>query len=172
MAKKSKSELPYPYPALLKYLRKRTITYTEESYPKTVSCCIRGELCTYDFIIAISEDDSIVRVRSVLPLRVPETHRSVVAEYLSRVNDGFYVGGFQYQFDEGNIGYTIGHIIPFGKIDRDILDWTITQCAAISDKYLPGLCQVMYAGTTPAEAIFFAEADDLACSESSTNQPE
>lgn len=146
-----------PFATILEHFRETGISFEEESDPKTASFRARGELAVYDVFLAVNRDDTVVRVRTLLPFLVPENLRLAAAEFLTRANDGLYVGGFQFQMDDGLAGFTIGHLIPTGEIDRETLQWMIDTSIALTERYLPAFTQVVFAGALPADAIFLTE---------------
>jgi|GEM_PF-2423341 len=99
----------------------------------------------------------IVNSRTVLfetrlPMNVPEKNREAVSSYLTRANFGLLVGGFQMDFSDGELKYTVA-----GCHDEDepLSDDVLLRLTYVGfnmfDNYMPGVFAIIYGNKDPAE---------------------
>ena len=87
------------------------------------------------------------------PVKVPETARSAVAEFITRVNYGLRIGNLEMDFDDGEVRYKSS--LDFGgeTLTAGLVKNTIYPAVQTMDLYLPVLMSVMYEGQSPVDAI-------------------
>jgi len=93
----------------------------------------------------------------LIPIRVREDLRLVIAEYLTRVNYGLRVGNFEMDFEDGELRYK--SVISF-KDERLTQNWirnAVLPAISTVDRYAPGFAKIIRGGKTAAEA--FAEVE-------------
>nr|WP_300129512.1 YbjN domain-containing protein [uncultured Butyricicoccus sp.] len=106
----------------------------------------------------VSLDITILNNRTVLflsrmPLSIPTEHRLAVCEYITRVNYGVILGGFEMDLDEGDVNYKI--VSALGReteIDREAFCRLLYLGNSMFDKYAPGILAILYGGMSAAEA--------------------
>lgn len=87
-----------------------------------------------------------------LPMNIPENKREAVSSYLTRANFGLLVGGFQMDFEDGEIKYSVS-----GCHDEDdaLSDDVLLRLTYVGfnmfDNYMPGVFGVVYGNKDPAE---------------------
>ncbi len=102
-------------------------------------------------------------IHSILPLNADEEERVKVGEFLLRANYGLKVGGFDFDFDDGEISYRVS--IYCG--DDDFVPPTYEQIAFVVfigmmmiERYGNALIKVMFGLVEPSDAIESVESDD------------
>lgn len=106
----------------------------------------------------VSLDITILNNRTVLflsrmPLSIPPEHRLAVCEYITRVNYGVILGGFEMDLDEGDVNYKI--VSALGReteIDREAFCRLLYLGNSMFDKYAPGILAILYGGMSATEA--------------------
>lgn len=99
----------------------------------------------------------------MIPLNAGEPERHKVAEFLLRANYGLKVGGFDFDFDDGEISYRIS--IYCGEEDftpptYEQIDFAVIIGLLMIEKYGDALVKVMFGLVEPEDAIESVEEDD------------
>ena len=93
----------------------------------------------------------------LIPIKVTESLRLVIAEYLTRVNYGLCVGNFEMDFEDGELHYK--SVISF-KNESLTQNWirnAIVPAINTVDKYSPGFARIIRSGKTATEAFMEIE---------------
>ena len=99
----------------------------------------------------------------MIPLKADEEERTKVAEYILRANYGLKVGGFDFDFDDGEISYRISlfcGLDEFNPPTYEQIEFAVVIGLMMIDKYANNLVKVMFGLVEPADAIADAEKDD------------
>ncbi|MCR5833948.1 MAG: YbjN domain-containing protein [Selenomonadaceae bacterium] len=99
-----------------------------------------------------------------IPVNAIEKTQKKIAEYLLRANYGNDIGGFDFNFDNGEISYRI----PIYCGEEDFKSPTYEQISraivvgmTMVKRYSDGLMNVMYGLTEPVDAVAEAEKDEV-----------
>ncbi len=90
-------------------------------------------------------------------IKVAFDRRVDAMEYITRANYGLNLGGFQMDFDDGDILFRTGLFIGEAEPTPALIDPLIQVAIRTYDRYYKGLMEVLYAGKSPAEAVQEAE---------------
>ncbi len=90
---------------------------------------------------------------AIAPLKVPETARPAVAEYITRANFGLRIGNFEMDYKDGEVRYKSSLDFEDEELTPSLIKHAIYPAVHTMDFYLPGLLAVMYGNKTPQEAI-------------------
>ena len=107
------------------------------------------------------KDKLIIKI--IIPLSAEESERSKVAEFLLRANYGLNVGGFDFDFDDGEISYRISIFCgrdEFTPPTYEQIDYAIILGLMMIEKYGNALVKVMFGLVEPEEAIEAIESND------------
>ena len=99
----------------------------------------------------------------IVPLKTGEDERAKVGEFLHRANYGLKVGGFDFDFNDGEISYRVAIYCgsdEFAPPGHEQIDAALTIGLMMIDKYGDGLVKVMFGLAEPEDAIDAADADD------------
>jgi hypothetical protein len=96
----------------------------------------------------------------VMPMRVPETLRLPIAEFLTRANYGLRIGNFEMDFEDGEVRYKSSVDFEGITLTPSLIRNTMYPAVQTMDRYLPGILSVIYGGRTPAEAIAAVEEQE------------
>ena len=103
-----------------------------------------------------------VILQMIVPLSAGEEERAKVGEYLLRANYGLRVGGFDFDFDDGEISYRVSIYLGdenFAPPTHEQLDFATSVGLAMIDRYGDGLVKVMFGLAEPEDAVDAAESD-------------
>jgi hypothetical protein len=90
---------------------------------------------------------------SVLDTNVPQNKRAAVAEFLTRANYGLFIGNFEMDYSDGEVRYKTSITVKGDRLTTALVKNLIYINVIMMDKYFPGIMSVVYAGTSPADAI-------------------
>ena len=99
----------------------------------------------------------------MLPLKASEEERSKVGEFLLRANYGLKVGGFDFDFNDGEISYRISIYCgeeEFAPPTYEQIDFAVIIGLMMLEKYGDALIKVMFGLVEPEDAIASAEEND------------
>lgn len=110
-------------------------------------------------VLFIASNDKLV-VKAMLPLKADEDERAKVGEFLMRANYGLKVGGFDYDYNDGEISYRVSLYCgkeEFAPPTYDQIDYLLLVSLAMVSKYGDALLKVMFGMAEPEDAINSAE---------------
>ena len=99
----------------------------------------------------------------LIPLSADEEERHKVGEFLLRANYGLRVGGFDFDFRDGEISYRVSIYCgddDFAPPTYEQIDFAVIIGLMMIEKYGNSLVKVMFGVLEPEDAINIAEADD------------
>jgi hypothetical protein len=149
-----------PFDALVAHFEENNIRFNTDSEKKSVAFFITGDCAVYNCHLQITHDDQLVQanVRYPVSARDPKM-RPLVAETLARANHGMALGSFEIDMDSGEIHYHLGQVILGGVLEDKVVGGIFITCLSTCDRYFPALMRVMFAGNTPADAVYLSELD-------------
>ncbi len=106
----------------------------------------------------VSLDITILNSRTVLflsrmPINIPPEHRMTVCEFITRVNYGVVLGGFELDLDEGDLNYKIvGAVSRENEMDQEAFCRLLYLGNSMLDKYAPGVLSILYGGKDAKQA--------------------
>lgn len=95
---------------------------------------------------------------SICPLRVPESKRQLVCEFLTRANYGLIVGNFEQDWDDGEVRYKTSLDVEDSELTPSLLAHIVYANVTAMDRYLPGIIAVLAGSQSPLDAIAAIEA--------------
>ena len=99
----------------------------------------------------------------MLPISADETERDSVGEFLLRANYGLKIGGFDFDYRDGEISYRISLFCgreDFHPPTYDQINFSVIIGLMMVEKYGNALVKVMFGLLEPEEAIELAESDN------------
>ena len=99
----------------------------------------------------------------ILPLSADEDERTKVAEFLLRANYGLKVGGFDFDFNDGEISYRTSIFCgsdEFVAPTYEQIDFALVIGMIMVEKYGDALVKVMFGVLEPDDAIESVEGND------------
>jgi hypothetical protein len=111
-----------------------------------------GPLGTWKFYAQVVDEQDLILLYSVCPLRVPAERRPEVSQFLTGANYGLAAGNFELDFEDGEIRYkTVLHNYGDG-LDADVLRRLVRSNGMAMETYLPGIGAVI-TGTPALPAL-------------------
>ena len=99
----------------------------------------------------------------LVPLNAGKEERHKVAEFLLRANYGLKIGGFDFDFDDGEISYRISMYCgteDFSPPTYEQIDFSVIVGLMMIEKYGDALVKVMFGLVEPEDAVESVETDD------------
>jgi hypothetical protein len=142
--------------ALLKGLRSAFIEnrwpFSEVRGAPVLLSELSGAQGTWKFYAQAVEEQGLILLYSICPLRVPGERRSEVAQFLTRANYGLAVGNFELDFDDGEVRYKTVLQPPGDEVDSITLKRLVRANGVAMETYLPGIGAVI-SGTPALPAL-------------------
>lgn len=107
-------------------------------------------------------DITILNSRTILflsrmPIHIPMKHRMTVCEFISRVNYGVILGGFELNLEGGDLNYKIvGAVSRESEMDQEAFCRLLYLGNSMLDKYTPGIFSILYGGKSAKQAYEFS----------------
>lgn len=108
--------------------------------------------------IIINPDTEIVNLVAYYPIYIPNNKRNNIGEFILRANNDILSGGFNLDFNDGEISFQTSFYFDFSKSKiRDMLGRSLNMSLNYIEKYLPGILSVSYGNFGAKEAISHLE---------------
>ncbi len=118
-----------------------------------------GDNGSWECIADAKDDRNMFVFYSIASVKVPEKKRAAVADYLTRANYGLLIGNFEMDFNDGEVRYKSCIDVTGDRLTGALIKRLVYANVFMMDKYLPGLMNVIYSNTAPAQAIALIEGD-------------
>lgn len=106
---------------------------------------LSGPKGTWKFYAQVVDEQQLLLLYSICPLRVPEERREEVSHFLTRVNYGLSAATFELDFDDGEVRCKT--VLPLDtELDATALKRSVRANGLAMETYLPGIGSVI-AGT-------------------------
>jgi len=112
---------------------------------------LSGPLGTWTFYAQVVEEQELILLYSVCPLRVPEERRLEVSHFVTHANYGLAAGNFELDFADGEIRYKTALHVD-GSLSGDAVKKLVRANGIAMETYLPGIRAVI-AGTPALPAL-------------------
>ena len=148
------------YESVLAFLQEDHWRYEEIPGESAIRLSFTGQNARYDCFGRVNEAHEVFVFYSIIPVRVPETQRLLVAELLARINYGLNIGNFELDMNDGEIRYKTSIDVEGGDLTPRMVETLIAVNISTTDRYFPSFADVMYAGVAPMEAVARIERPD------------
>ena len=148
------------YESVLAFLQEDQWRYEEIPGESAIRLSFTGQNARYDCFGRVNEAHEVFVFYSIIPVRVPETQRLLVAELLARINYGLNIGNFELDMNDGEIRYKTSIDVEGGDLTPRMAETLIAVNISTTDRYFPSFADVMYAGVAPVEAVARIERPD------------
>jgi hypothetical protein len=127
---------------------------------KSVQLFITGDAAVYNCRLQLTHDEELIQARVHYPVAARDPKiRPLVAEALARANNGMSIGNFDIDMDTGDISFHLSQVIRDRGLDDDVIGGIFSVGLTTADRYFPAVMRVMFAGHTPADAVYLSELD-------------
>ena len=142
--------------AVEKYFHKMDYKFSgfDEKNVARTSFKIDSKLSSANIILRVQKDR--LQVISLIAIKADEENRPAVAEYLLRANYGMKTGGFDFDFNDGEISFRVSLYCgddDFEPPTHEQIDHAIDICLGMVQRYGDGILKVVYGLQAPEAAI-------------------
>lgn len=113
----------------------------------------RGKAGNWNCYAQAREEQHTFVFYSVCPINIPEDKRPLVAEFLTRANYGLPIGNFELDYTDGEVRFKCSIDVDNAELTNPLISNLVYSNIGTLDRYLPGIMMVVYANSTPLEAI-------------------
>lgn len=153
------SNMPGSIMSVIKqYFEQDGLTYRQVD-ERMLQAGFQGKHLSYQMMVFSHEQQHRAVFYAVVPLRVPQEQRLVVAEYLCRVNFSVMIGNFELDIERGDVRYKTSVDVEGGELTVGMVKTLLHINLSTADKYVRGLIGILYRELTPAQAIAELEGD-------------
>jgi hypothetical protein len=154
------SDYGQPFESLVQHFESSGLKFLADPDSKSVQLFITGDYAIYNCQIQLTHDDDLIEARIHYPVAARDPGiRPLVAEALARANHGMSIGRFDIDMDSGDINFQLGQVIRSQGLDDEVIGGVLSAGLATADRYFPAVMRVMFAGHTPADAVYLSELD-------------
>lgn len=148
------------FETLVSHFDSNGLKFLADRESKSVQLFVTGDYAVYNCRIQLTHNDELIQTRVHYPVvaRDPKV-RPLVAEALARANHGMSIGNFDIDMDSGDINFHLGQVIRDHGLDDEVVGGVFSVSLSTADRYFPAVMRVMFAGNTPADAVFLSELD-------------
>ncbi len=147
------------FDTVLKYLNDGDWNYAVHADRTIARFVVAGEAADFTCYIDAIEEKQVLLFFVVAPNRVPECKRLAAAEYIARANFGLLIGNFELDMDTGDVRYRAAIDVEGGMLTGDMVDNLVFAALSTTNDYYGGLLSVVFADTSPADAIAAIEME-------------
>lgn len=138
---------------ICRYLDQEEWTFTPKRERGLIISSGTGSNGTYQMIIDVKEEDSILIVYVRLPAKVPQNKRLDIAEFITRANYGLMISNFELDFSDGDCRCKGSIDYTGGALSNGMIEELIGKTAYTMNRYFPGMMRVIYGNVNPKSAI-------------------
>lgn len=147
------------------YLSDKGYRFSRRGEAESLHGSFSADNGAYSVFIETNEQQALAGMYVYAPTKVPEAKRHAVMEYLTRLNYGLRLGGFEFDLDDGEVRYTQNMDIEGSTLTSAMLLNMLHFALDVVDAYYPGLMRIVYADAAPKETL-----EALRCGEPRTQQ--
>jgi len=149
-----------PFEKLVHHFESNEFRFHADPETKSLQLFITGDCAVYNCRLQLTHDDDLIQVRVHYPVSARDARiRPLVAEAIARANHGMSIGRFDIDLDSGEMHFQIGQVIRGRELDDDTIGGVFSAALSTADRYFPAIMRVMFAGHTPADAVYLSELD-------------
>jgi len=141
------------YSAMRRFFEDEDWKFAEMEGQSAIRLGCTGENGEWTCYAQVKEEPGRFIFYSVLSAKALEPRRAVAAEFITRANYGLVLGNFEMDFADGEIRYKTSAYLEDIEPTKDFFHTLVYTNLLVTDKYLPGIMSVIYAGMTAEQAI-------------------
>jgi hypothetical protein len=149
-----------PFELLVHHFESNNFRFHADPESQAVQFFISGDCAVYNCRLQLTHDNDLIQVRVHYPVSARDHKiRPLVAEALARANHGMSIGNFDIDMDSGEISYHLGQVIGGNGLNDEIVGGAFSTAISTANRYFSAVMRVMFAGHTPADAVYLSELD-------------
>lgn len=129
----------------------------QKSDDTTLTAAYQGVNDTFLCLVHTREAQQQLMVYSLSPVDAPESQRPAMAEFVTRANQGLFVGNFELDYADGEVRCKTSLSVQGALLTPTLIRELITPNLLLMDKYLPGIKAVADGTLTSQAAIALVE---------------
>lgn len=137
------------------YLDRGTIVYDHDEERGIFRLLFDGKHGDIRVVMVI--DEAMLQVFSHPAQKIPETHRQLIAEAITRANYGLKLGNFEMDLEDGELRYQTAMPLGDSFPDDEVLDHLLYVGGAMIERYIPAFLAIIYGNEDVKLAIIAAE---------------
>lgn len=137
------------------YLDRGTIVYDQDAERGMFRMLFEGK--HGDLRVTMIIEESILQVFTHPANKIPETHRQLITEAITRANYGLKLGNFEMDLEDGELRYQSAMPLEEEFPEDDVIDHILYVGGAMIDRYLPAFLSIVYGNEDVRLAIKAAE---------------
>ena len=150
--------LPEPEPGamsaiLVAAVESRGWRYLPAKNGTAVDLYVGGDNATFRLWGAVDEKLEQLSIFVISPSKVPVERRAAVAEFVARVNWIRRLGGYDFDFESGELVYKVGVDVEGGELTEAMVQNYFSQALWVADHYHNALQKVVFGGVEPKAAF-------------------
>lgn len=103
--------------------------------------------------VDVDEEDRIVQVRTLAPVKVSPSKMADIAELLARVNHSLLLATLELNMDSGAIASRTSIILGDGDLHHDVMGHLLFANWQAMDEYFPAVNAVLFGNMSPKQAL-------------------
>ena len=119
----------------------------------TLAAAYLGDSGEYRCVLHVRDRAEQILFYAHFPVLIPPERRSAVGEYITRANQGMYLGNFELDMEDGEVRYKTSADVEGVDITPLFVRNLVYPCLSTMDRYAPGIQKVVTDQASPAEAI-------------------
>jgi len=149
-----------PLETLLEHCKENEIRHHSDAGEKLIGFAMKGDAAVYKVKWVITHDDAMLQMDLALPVHANDDKmRPFILETIARANHGLAVGHFNLDLSDGEITYHLSCPIGEAGLEDQTIGRLFGTAMITCDRYFAALMRVMFAGNTPADAVYLSELD-------------
>ncbi|MBN1137975.1 MAG: YbjN domain-containing protein [Anaerolineae bacterium] len=141
------------FEAAVSFFKEDDWSFTQLQDKPILKLGFQGERGQWSCYAQAREEQAQLLFYSVCPVKAAEDRRMALAEFLTRVNYGLFIGNFELDMDDGEIRYKTSIDVEGDRLSPALVRPLVYANVLMMDRYLPGIMSVLYGNAAPAEAI-------------------
>ena len=145
---------------IIDFFKSQDWLYTIIENKTIVILGISGKNGKFQCIADIREDEKRFVFYSICNANVPKEKQSLMSEFLTRINQGKFIGNFEMNFDNGEVRYKTSLFYDDYKLSSNTIQSMIITNIAMMDNSLTAIMQLIYNDILPIQALNLVEKND------------
>lgn len=141
------------FEAMRRFFEEEDWKFVEVPNQSALKLGCTGENGEWTCYAQVKENPGRFLFYSVVSVKAMEARRQVMAEFITRANYGMVLGNFEMDFSDGEIRYKTSAYLEEFAPTRDFFHTLVYTNLLMTDKYLPAIMSVIYAGMTAEQAV-------------------
>lgn len=144
---------------IINFFKQKEWDYTHIKDKTIAILGISGENGKFQCVADIDEDEKKIIFLSVCSTNAPENKKIAIAELITRLNFGKFLGNFEMDYEDGEIRYKTSAYWGSVELDIEMIEMLIMTNIITMDTCLPGIMKVIYGDLTPLDAYNLVKAE-------------